>query len=703
MSRYLQAFLDPNRPDPISSIAERVPGLSPLSESIVRFTFRVVLTALTLLAAVFILHYRRRLRPLCGVRLLLTFGVLLWVAGALVARRSLWDVVLPAFGVVLDKHQLPESFFERMCAIDAVVEYGLLEPFTLCLIGFIFHSRSRNEAAVPWRPLRLVRHASLMALLFGTLQAGPIIALIFADARLTTYLGPQPEVIIEPTPPSMPPAPPMSPAPPFPPPFPPLVPAPSFPPRWPDYVAPPTAPPPPPPLPPRPPPPPSPSPPPPEYASGEGEGSGSGPTPLGPDDYDEPYRPPMPPAAPPFPPDAAPVPPPPSSPPPPPCIPPPSTPPPHPPPAPPPLEVQMHPWWRAEGCAATYFDTSLSALFVGCFAVAWTLACARLRKTVINHQIRMRLRWLQIVFTLAPILLVMIRGALLAVPNTWPTTRRYLRDAELLLIILCGVHALRALVFRPILEAAPVLGRPLYVSATSDLPPTVRRGDTVGGRGSRAAPERTKPRHLRQVSSHGCNAIGDSSTSTSAISGSAGGPPGKLGTKKRSGLIGRLFATHGSSGRLSAGVPVDPAATATATTTTTAPEEPSKPNGNAGVVWLSRSSDAAGQQTLSVAVDLSADEEAAASNRNSGAAAEAEVVPSAQQAAASAGGNRERASTPCRRSRLLRARAANKSSRQTGSTLSLPRSSCSAAGTRASANATELTAARRAAPAEERA
>ena len=145
----------------------------------------------------------------------------------------------------------------------------------------------------------------------------------------------------------------------------------------------------------------------------------------------------------------------------------------------------MHPWWRAEGCAATYFDTSLSALFVGCFAVAWTLACARLRKTVINHQIRMRLRWLQVVFTLAPILLVMIRGALLAVPNTWPTTRRYLRDAELLLIILCGVHALRALVFRPILEAAPVLGRPLYVSATSDLPPTVRRGDTVGGRGSR--------------------------------------------------------------------------------------------------------------------------------------------------------------------------------------------------------------------------
>ena len=119
-------------------------------------------------------------------------------------------------------------------------------------------------------------------------------------------------------------------------------------------------------------------------------------------------------------------------------------------------------------------------------------------------------------------------------------------------------------------------------------------------------------------------------------------------------------------------------------------------------MWLSRSSDAAGQQTLSVAVDLSADEEAAASNRNSGAAAEAEVVPSAQQAAASAGGNRERASTPCRRSRLLRARAANKSSRQTGSTLSLPRSSCSAAGTRASANATELVAARRAAPAEER-
>ena len=456
MSRYLQALLDPNRPDPISSIAERVPGLSPLSESIVRFTLCVALTRSTPSAR---LHFTLPAAAATSVRRAIITHIRRAALGRRCARRTAQLVGRRPVRSRprLDKHQLPESFFERMCAIDAVVEYGLLEPFTLCLIGFIFHSRSRNEAAVPWRPLRLVRHASLMALLFGTLQAGPIIALIFADARLTTYLGPQPEVIIEPTPPSMPPAPPMSPAPPFPPPFPPLGARAVLPTTLArlcrsTHSA----------------------------AAAAAIAATAATTAITITtaarirqrrrrrERQRPYT-----SGPrrlrrallsahaarraTLPPDAAPVPPPPSSPPPPPCIPPPSTPPPHPPPAPPPLEVQMHPWWRAEGCAATYFDTSLSALFVGCFAVAWTLACARLRKTVINHQIRMRLRWLQVVFTLAPILLVMIRGALLAVPNTWPTTRRYLRDAELLLIILCGVHALRALVFRPILRRRPSL------------------------------------------------------------------------------------------------------------------------------------------------------------------------------------------------------------------------------------------------------
>ena len=109
----------------------------------------------------------------------------------------------------------------------------------------------------------------------------------------------------------------------------------------------------------------------------------------------------------------------------------------------------MHPWWRAEvrtpcppqlqlacllsshgsapaacwartprahragldsrdskGCAGTYFDVAISAVFGVLFVLTWNFACARLATTVVNTKIRARLRWAQAVFTLAPVVLV---------------------------------------------------------------------------------------------------------------------------------------------------------------------------------------------------------------------------------------------------------------------------------------------------------
>ena len=110
----------------------------------------------------------------------------------------------------------------------------------------------------------------------------------------------------------------------------------------------------------------------------------------------------------------------------------------------------MHPWWRAEGCAATYFDFTVSAVFNLLFVFVWTFACARLAMSTRNHKLRRRLRWVQAVLTLAPALLVLVRGVLLVVPNSWPTTRRYLRDGELLVVVSVGVHTVHMLVFRPV-------------------------------------------------------------------------------------------------------------------------------------------------------------------------------------------------------------------------------------------------------------
>ena len=338
----------------LDPLAERVP-LSPVAESIIRFCLCALLGLITTFTCVFVLRHRRRLIAMAYVRVLLCLAVLLWISSAFVARRSLWDVVLPTIGI---SPSLPAHAVELLCAVDAVLEYGVFEPLTLSLIGLIFHTKSKASAATPWRVWRLVRLALGITLAVALLQAGPIVAHLYGVHPV--IFGPQPAINLGSS--SMPAASPAPPTLPMPPTVPPATPSP---------------------------------------------------------------------------------------------------------PSPPPLAVQMHPWWRAEGCAATYFDFAISALFQLGFVLVWTVACARLATSMRNHKLRGRLRWVQAVFTLAPSLLVLVRGLLLVVPTSWPTTRRVLRDVELLVIVVAGMHAVHALVLRPVLEAAPVLDRPLHVTAAS--------------------------------------------------------------------------------------------------------------------------------------------------------------------------------------------------------------------------------------------
>ena len=149
-----------------------------------------------------------------------------------------------------------------------------------------------------------------------------------------------------------------------------------------------------------------------------------------------------------------------------------------PPPPPPqlPHTFDAHSWWRSEGCATTYGAVGVTALFTLVFECAWSYACLRLAKTLINHKIRRRLRFVQLAFTLAPILLLLLRAALLFIPATWPTSRRFFRDVELLIILLAALTATHTLICRPVLEAGRSGGgcsgdgrsSPPHVSASSD-------------------------------------------------------------------------------------------------------------------------------------------------------------------------------------------------------------------------------------------
>ena len=355
----------------------------------------------------------------------------------------------------------------------------------------------------------------------------------------------------------------------------------------------------------------------------------------------------------------------------------------------------MHPWWRAEGCAGTYFDVAISAVFFVLFVLTWTFACARLATTVVNHQIRARLRWAQAVFTLAPVVLILVRGALLGVPNSWPTTRRYMRDAELLVIIIAGAHALHAFVFRPVLEAAPVLGRPLYVSTAASHPLEGRLSDS------------RSTRHLRQVSGVAAAtatavaasasppvAMGVAAPTGGAAAAAAAGEPPSSG--KRPNPFSQVF--HRRSKRDAAPSECYPAAPPPAETAAV-PSESEVPRSSAAeqeqapqrtgesspsllsrrhaeaaeqaectppsssLLWLGRvSTSATRRPTLTVAVNMSEDGVGATPSPN---------VSRPTSFSLSRTGSTPRASTPCRAARVQRARRALESSRSLRSASSL--------------------------------
>ncbi|KAL1521553.1 hypothetical protein AB1Y20_021212 [Prymnesium parvum] len=111
-----------------------------------------------------------------------------------------------------------------------------------------------------------------------------------------------------------------------------------------------------------------------------------------------------------------------------------------------------HPWWRNEGCADTNASAVGSALFLAPFLFYWTVACVRLRRLLINDQLVRRLVAVQLTFTLVPTLILILRIVLMQFPSHWASTRRLMRDGELLLALIGSTACVRALVSRPLLE-----------------------------------------------------------------------------------------------------------------------------------------------------------------------------------------------------------------------------------------------------------
>ena len=364
--------------DPLLSISSSGAYLWP---ALLRVGTMLLCLMATLLACLYVICCRSRLRALCGVRVLLCLSMLLWVACALASRRSVWDLILVPLGVGLPA----ADEFELFCGVHSIVEYGVAEPLAMALIGLVFQAKARRSSAPPKRPWRIVRGAFAVSLLAGMLHAG----LFIFDRYVPTQsvLGPQPRMR---APAQPPPSPLVSPVP--------------APPSAPDM----------------------------------GEGAG-GATDAAWSAHRYRYR-----------------------------------------------------WWLAEGCGTTYGTVALTALFTICFEVAWTTACQRLASTVLNLKMRARLRLVQLTFTLVPLLLLLLRASLLLLPVHWPTFRRFLRDVELLVILLAVLAASWILVFRPVLEAAPAASSG---SATHGPAPFVAAGIERDGsspsRGSGDAPAAT--------------------------------------------------------------------------------------------------------------------------------------------------------------------------------------------------------------------
>lgn len=124
------------------------------------------------------------------------------------------------------------------------------------------------------------------------------------------------------------------------------------------------------------------------------------------------------------------------------------------PPAAPPIASPppIHSWWRREGCASSYGTLAVSCIvFVG-FEVVWYMSCRRLLRTAKNVRMRRRLRVVQATYTVAPVLLLLLRALLIWLPADWYINRRLVKSAEIVVMLLTSVVGVHSLVLRPIRE-----------------------------------------------------------------------------------------------------------------------------------------------------------------------------------------------------------------------------------------------------------
>lgn len=513
-------FEDFSEPDPLLSISSSGAYLWP---ALLRVCTVLLCLMSTLLACMYVLSCRSRLPTFCGVRVLLCLSMLLWVACALAARRSLWDLILVPLGV-----RLPSATdFELFCGVHSVIEYGVAEPLALTLIALVFQAKARRSSATPTRPWRIVRCALAISLAAGMLHS----SVFLVDRYVPTQnaLGPHPRMR-----------------------------APSLPPPAAPRLASPT---------------------------------------------------PMPPSAP----GAT------------------------------RLVWGAHRWWLAEGCGTTYSAVALTALFVICFEVAWTAACQRLVGTILNLKMRARLRLVQLTFTLVPLLLLLVRAVLLVVPVHWPTFRRFLRDGELLVILLATVAASWALVCRPVLEgAAPSASSASHGEAFPSEDLGFAPANTPSPAGGAAMTLRGRTCRLESAAAW-----------LSALR--SGGRRSSAGSE-----LGASIGSCESPRPWRSGAETDPHGQAEATPKSASPW--SSPMG--GLLFLGRHSKAASRRpTLSVAVDLNEDAQTPAQDESQqvqiaaeplAMACDQDTLPHSQPLPAPA--------TPARiASRLQRARSMGKS------------------------------------------
>lgn len=122
----------------------------------------------------------------------------------------------------------------------------------------------------------------------------------------------------------------------------------------------------------------------------------------------------------------------------------------------PPSVEQLSPftWWRYEGCAGSYGTIIVSTTCFVLFELVWFVVCQRLIRTVINRQMRCRLRIVQITYLTAPPLIIVVRALLIFFKGDWFITRRLLKMAETAVTLLAALVAVYSLILRPVRDGS---------------------------------------------------------------------------------------------------------------------------------------------------------------------------------------------------------------------------------------------------------